>query len=162
MNPIQPTAPDNQPRRGPHARRRRAPSPGDGTGATPSGTTGAEAEGIRYAAANGARIINVSIQGDDPDPRLNEAIAAAEAANSLVVVSAGNSARDIDSQPSYPAAIPSPNLIGVAATAPEQGRSLDENSNFGRLTVQLAAPGQSILSTSNTGDYEYKSGTSMA
>ena len=127
-----------------------------------SGTTGAEAEGIRYAAANGARIINVSIQGDDPDPRLNEAIAAAEAANSLVVVSAGNSARDIDSQPSYPAAIPSPNLIGVAATAPEQGRTLDVNSNFGRLTVQLAAPGQQILSTSNTGDYEYKSGTSMA
>ncbi len=127
-----------------------------------SGTTGAEAEGIRYAAANGARIINVSIQGDDPDPRLDTAVAAARAANVLVVVSAGNSARDIDAQPSYPAAIPSANLIGVAATAPEQGKTLDENSNFGRVTVQIAAPGQAILSTSNSGDYEYKSGTSMA
>jgi subtilisin family serine protease len=126
------------------------------------GTTGAEAEGIRYAAANGARVINVSIQGDDPDPRLNEAIAAAAAANALVVVSAGNSARDIDTQPSYPAAIPAPNLIGVAATAPEDGRAMDENSNYGRLTVQLAAPGQEILSTSNSGSFEYKSGTSMA
>ncbi len=126
------------------------------------GTTGAEAEGIRYAAANGARVINVSIQGDDPDPRLNEAIAAAAAANALVVVSAGNSARNIDDQPSYPAAIPAPNLIGVAATAPEEGRTLDENSNYGRLTVQLAAPGQEILSTSNSGSFEYKSGTSMA
>ena len=31
------------------------------------------AEGIRYAAANGARIINLELQGDTPDPRLNEA-----------------------------------------------------------------------------------------
>ena len=36
------------------------------------------------------------------------------------------------------------------------------NSNYGRLTVQLAAPGQEILSTSNSGSFEYKSGTSMA
>jgi subtilisin family serine protease len=126
------------------------------------GTTGAEAEGIRYAAANGARVINVSIQGDDPDPRLNAAVAAAAAANSIVIVSAGNSARNIDAQPSYPAAIPAPNLIGVAGTAPESGRTLDVNSNYGRLTVQLAAPGQEILSTANSGSFEYKSGTSMA
>ncbi len=127
-----------------------------------SGTTGAVAEGIRYAAANGARIINVSIQGDTPDPRLNDAIAAAGAANALVVVSAGNSGRDIDAQPSFPAAIPAPNLIGVAATVPEDGRGIDPQSNFGRLNVQLAAPGQEILSTSNNGSYEFKSGTSMA
>jgi subtilisin family serine protease len=126
------------------------------------GTTGAVAEGIRYAAANGARVINVSIQGDDPDPRINDAVAAAGAANSLVVVSAGNSARDIDTKPSYPAAIPAPNLIGVAATSPDEGRSLDPQSNFGRLNVQLAAPGQEILSTGNDGSYVFKSGTSMA
>jgi subtilisin family serine protease len=126
------------------------------------GTTGAVAEGIRYAAANGARVINVSIQGDDPDPRMDAAIAAAGAANALVVVSAGNSARDIDAKPSYPAAIPAPNLIGVAATAPEDGRSLDPYSNYGRLNVQLAAPGEEILSSSNSGAYEVKSGTSMA
>jgi thermitase len=127
-----------------------------------SGTTGGVADGIRYAAANGARVINVSIQGDSPDPRLNAAIADAAAANALVVVSAGNSGRDIDSQPSYPAAIPAPNVIGVAATSPEDGRSIDPQSNFGRLTVQLAAPGDQILSTANDGGYVYKSGTSMA
>jgi subtilisin family serine protease len=126
------------------------------------GTTGAVAEGIRYAAANGARVINVSIQGDDPDSRVNDAVAAAGAANALVVVSAGNSGRDIDAKPSYPAAIAAPNLIGVAGTAPEDGRSLDPQSNFGRLNVQLAAPGQEILSTGNDGSYVYKSGTSMA
>ena len=90
----------------------------DDTGA---GTTGAVAEGIRYAAANGARVINASIQGDFPDPNMEAAIAAAGAANALVVVSAGNSARDIDAQPSYPAAIAAPNLVSVAATAPDAG-----------------------------------------
>ncbi len=126
------------------------------------GTTGAVAEGIRYAAANGARVINVSIQGDDPDSRVDDAVAAAGAANALVVVSAGNSGRDIDAKPSYPAAIPAPNLIGVAATSPDDGRSLDPQSNYGRLNVQLAAPGQQILSTGNDGSYVFKSGTSMA
>jgi subtilisin family serine protease len=93
---------------------------------------------------------------------VNDAVAAAGAANSLVVVSAGNSARDIDAKPSYPAAIAAPNLIGVAATAPDDGRSLDPQSNFGKLNVQLAAPGQEILSTGNDGNYVFKSGTSMA
>jgi subtilisin family serine protease len=130
--------------------------------ASGAGTTGATAEGIRYAAANGAKVINVSIQGDDPDPRLNGAIAAAGAANALVVVSAGNSGRDIDAQPSYPAAIAAPNVIGVAATAPDDGKGIDPLSNYGRLNVQLAAPGDEILSTSNDGGYEFKSGTSMA
>jgi subtilisin family serine protease len=130
--------------------------------ATGAGKTGAVAEGIRYAAANGARVINVSIQGNDPDPRLDDAIAAAGAANALVVVAAGNDARNIDTVPSYPAAIPAPNLVGVAATAPEDGRGLDSYSNYGRMTVSLAAPGGLILSTTNDGSYGEKSGTSMA
>jgi subtilisin family serine protease len=127
-----------------------------------AGMTGAVAEGIRYAAANGARIINASIQSDTPDPRMANAVAAAGAANALVVVSAGNSSRDIDSQPSYPAAIAAPNLIAVAATAPDDGRDLDSYSNYGRLTVGLAAPGGQILSTTNDGSYGIMSGTSMA
>jgi subtilisin family serine protease len=131
----------------------------DNTGA---GTTGAVAEGIRYAAANGARVINASIQGDFPDPNMEAAIAAAGAANALVVVSAGNSARDIDAKPSYPAAIAAPNLISVAATAPDEGTDLDSYSNYGRLAVGLAAPGGNILATTNDGGYGIKSGTSMA
>jgi len=127
-----------------------------------AGTTGGVAEGIRYAAANGARVINASLQGDTPDPRLNDAVAAAAAANALVVVSAGNGGRDIDQRPSYPASIPAPNLISVAATGPLTGKTLDSYSNYGRLTVGLAAPGGMILSTTNDGGYGQKSGTSMA
>ena len=127
-----------------------------------SGTTGAVADGIRYAAANGARVINLSLQSSVPDARVDAAITAAAAANALVVVAAGNDGRDIDSQPVYPASVPAPNLIGVAATAPDDGRRIAPFSNFGRLTVQLAAPGDDILSTFNNGDYVAESGTSMA
>jgi subtilisin family serine protease len=130
--------------------------------ASGAGTTSAVAEGIRYAAANGARVINMSLGGDRPDPRLQEAIAAAAAANVLIVCSAGNSGRDIDQVPSFPVSVPSPNLIGVAATAPSEGRSLSGFSNFGRLTVSLAAPGERVLSTGRDGTFATMSGTSMA
>jgi subtilisin family serine protease len=93
---------------------------------------------------------------------VNAAIAAAAAGNALVVVAAGNEGRDIDAQPVFPAAIPAPNLIGVAATEPDDGRRIAGFSNFGRLAVQLAAPGDQILSTSNAGGYVSDSGTSMA
>jgi len=127
-----------------------------------AGTTGAVAEGIRYAAQNGARVINLSLGGDHGDPRKDAAVKAAGDANALVVASAGNDGRNIDSRPSYPAAIPAANLLAVASTDPDRGSRISEFSNFGRLTVQVAAPGAGILSTSHDGGWEVKSGTSMA
>jgi subtilisin family serine protease len=130
--------------------------------AAASGTTAAVAEGIRYAAANGARIINMSLGGDTRDQRVVDAIEAANAANVLVICSAGNSGRNIDRRPSYPVSIPAPNVIGVASTSPTDGRRLGDSSNFGRLTVPVAAPGVQVLSTANDGGHEHKTGTSMA
>jgi subtilisin family serine protease len=126
------------------------------------GTTGAVADGVRYAVANGARVINLSLKSEAPDPRVDEAIAAARTAGALVVVAAGNDGQDIDRTPSYPASVPAPNLLAVAATTPAQGRGLADFSNYGVLSVQLAAPGQEILSTSHDGGYVIESGTSMA
>jgi subtilisin family serine protease len=91
-----------------------------------------------------------------------EAVQAAAAANVLVVASAGNDSVDIDQQPAYPAALPAGNLLAVASTDPEDGRAISSYSNYGRLTVQVAAPGAQILSTANDGGYVEKSGTSMA
>jgi glycine betaine/choline ABC-type transport system substrate-binding protein len=127
-----------------------------------AGTTGGAAEGIRYAADNGARIINLSLGGDTPDKRLDEAIKVAEAAGALVVCSAGNDGRDIDDKPSYPAAIPAQNLLAVASTDPDSGKGISSYSNFGRFAVQVAAPGAGILSASRDGTWEVMSGTSMA
>ncbi|MDA0165209.1 S8 family serine peptidase [Solirubrobacter ginsenosidimutans] len=127
-----------------------------------AGTTGSVAEGIRYAAANGARVINLSLTSDSNDERVAEAVQAAAAANVLVVAAAGNAGRDIDTAPAYPAALPASNLLAVASTDPSDGRSMSDYSNFGRLTVQVAAPGAQILSTANDGSYVDMSGTSMA
>jgi subtilisin family serine protease len=85
-----------------------------------AGTTGGVAEGIRYAAANGARVINLSLGGPERDPRLVEAVKAAGDANALLVTSAGNDGVDIDAKPSYPAALPAPNLLAVASTDPDR------------------------------------------
>lgn len=126
------------------------------------GTTGGVAEGIQYAAANGARIINLSLEGSVDDQRVRAAIEAAAAANVLVICSAGNSGQDLDRQPVYPVSIAAPNVVGVAATEPADGRDLPGFSNYGKLTVPVAAPGVEVISTSRTGGYEYKSGTSMA
>jgi subtilisin family serine protease len=127
-----------------------------------AGTTGGVAEGIRYAAANGARIINLSLGGPTRDPALAAAVEAAAAANVLLVCSAGNLSNDVDQEPSYPVALASRNLVGVASTDPQSGRSLSEFSNFGRTTIGLAAPGASVLSSAKDGGWELKSGTSMA
>jgi subtilisin family serine protease len=127
-----------------------------------AGTTGAVADGIRYAVANGARVINLSLKSEAPDPRVDAAIAEALTARALVVVAAGNDGLDIDRTPSYPASVPAPNLLAVAATTPAEGRGLAEFSNYGVLSVQLAAPGEEILSTSHDGGYVVESGTSMA
>jgi subtilisin family serine protease len=126
------------------------------------GNTGGVAEGIRYAAANGARVINCSIGSNVRDPRMDEAVHAAGAANALVVASAGNDSRDIDTEPKYPAAIAAQNLLAVASTDPQTGRGISEFSNYGRLAVQVAAPGAFILSASHDGGWGFKSGTSMA
>ena len=57
----------------------------------------------------------------------------------LFVASAGNSGRDIDASPRYPAAYPAPNIVAVAAT--DHNDVLADFSNFGPNSVDLAAPG---------------------
>ena len=131
-------------------------------GANGRGSMSAVAEGIRYASRSGASIVNLSLGGDQPDPRVQEAIAEAAAANVLIVASAGNVGRDGAAGPSYPVSVPSSNLVGVAATSPADGRLLAGFSNYGRLTVPLAAPGEMVISTGHDGGYTHRSGTSMA
>jgi glycine betaine/choline ABC-type transport system substrate-binding protein len=117
---------------------------------------------VKVLDSDGARIINMSLGGDRLDTSLQAAIQEASVAGALVVTSAGNSDRDIDQQPSYPASLAEPNLITVASTDPQAGRNLSGFSNFGRLDVQVAAPGSQILSTAKDGGWVLMSGTSMA
>lgn len=125
-----------------------------------AGTAAGLAEGIRYAVAHGARIINTSVNGDGQSRPLIDAIRAAGAAGALVVASAGNDGRNLDLVPSYPASYPDPAILSVASTG--EGGALSSFSNRGLTDVDVAAPGEDVLSTARDGGYELRSGTSMA
>jgi subtilisin family serine protease len=129
-------------------------------GADSVGSALTMAEGVRYAVANGARIINMSVSGPGRSQAFEEAVQAASDAGAIMTVAAGNSGHDLDLRPEYPAGFTASHLLAVAATS-RTGRLIGI-SNRGTGTVDVAAPGQSIVSTAMGGDYEIRSGTSMA
>ncbi len=124
------------------------------------GTTATLVAGLRYALSNGARVVNMSLNGADRSLALEEAIAAAEAQGVLVVTSAGNDGGDRDSVPSYPASIASPAVVSVASSNRSGG--LGYGSAYGAGSVDIAAPGDSILTTEPRGRYGLRSGTSFS
>jgi subtilisin family serine protease len=96
---------------------------------------------IEYASAMGARVINNSWGGGGFNQALVDAV---DASPAVVVCSAGNSAVDTDAVPSYPGSYPSPNIVAVAATDPNDG--LATFSNYGATSVDVGAPGVNIYS----------------
>lgn len=91
----------------------------------------------------------------------------------VLVAAAGNESNDNDVSPRYPANYVIPGLISVAASTP--GDALAAFSNYGEVTVDLAAPGVNVLSTraaqassanfspyQGNNDYAVASGTSFA
>jgi subtilisin family serine protease len=125
-----------------------------------SGNSTLLARGIRYAVDMGARILNVSINGDSTTSDLTDALKYASAKGATVVASAGNNSRNLDLTPSYPASSTEPSVLSV--TAIDQTGGLLGFANRGLASVDLAAPGDFILSTARGSGYEDRSGTSMA
>jgi subtilisin family serine protease len=117
------------------------------------------AAGVRYALAHGARIINLSVNGDEPSPDLEAALAAAARAGAVVVASAGNEGRSLDGAPSYPASSASPAVLAVGAV--DRRDRVARFSNTGRA-VDVLAPGVSVLSAAPGGGFAWRSGTSMS
>jgi len=106
------------------------------------------------------RAVNASWGGSGPSQPLKEAIDRLGALGVIVAAAAGNQGNDNDQNPEYPASFTSPNLVSVAALNESGSRS--SFSNFGRSTVDIAAPGEGVVSTVPGGQYAYYSGTSMA
>jgi subtilisin family serine protease len=125
-----------------------------------TGYTSDAVEALNYAVANGARISNNSWGGGGYSQLLRDAINKADTVGHLFVAAAGNNGADNDATTFYPASYSSPNIISVAAT--DRNDALASFSNYGATSVDLAAPGVSILSTMPGNTYGYKSGTSMA
>jgi subtilisin family serine protease len=107
------------------------------------------AQAIRFAVQNGAHIINLSFDLGIGSDELQQAIQSATAAGALVVIAAGNTGSDNDRYPlvpaSYAKACPPDNVIVVMASDEYDERPTF--SNFGSVTVDLAAPGVKIEST---------------
>jgi subtilisin family serine protease len=98
-------------------------------------------------------------RGAQPATVLQNAIDAVGAAGILNVFSAGNAGTNNDTQPLDPASFDSPSIVAVAASDESDGRA--SFSNYGLTSVDLAAPGATILSTYQS-SYAFSSGTSMA
>ncbi len=118
------------------------------------GSSSRTIKGIKWAAYNGAKVINMSLGGGGFSQAEQDAVNYAWGKGVVLVASAGN---DKTTKAHYPSDYN--NVIGVAGT-----NSSDERywwTNYG-TKVEVAAPGQSILSTTNDLNYGTKSGTSMA
>lgn len=125
-----------------------------------SGFSSDGADAIHYATRMGAWLSSNSWGGEGVDPSLADAIGEAGQSNILFVAAAGNSGRDIDVAPTYPAAFTNDNLISVAATDNRDQKA--SWSNYGAQGVDLGAPGVNIWSCQPGNKYQYLSGTSMA
>jgi len=121
-------------------------------------------EAIEYAARHGATILNCSFGGSSFQAVEKLALMNfAESSDGLIICSAGNEAKDIDLSPVFPACYDLPQIISVAASRQDSAGSLslEPRSNFGETSVDLMAPGVSIVSLL-PGTNGTLSGTSMA
>ncbi|HUT25165.1 MAG TPA: S8 family serine peptidase, partial [Sumerlaeia bacterium] len=134
--------------------------------ATSSGQTSASdvSEAINWAVANGAHVINMSFGFSARSTLMENACAAAAAANILLVGAAGNANQC--SFPEYPASFET--VIGVGAVMDLLGTLIRAPwSNYNgeeKSLVELVAPGEKIFSTIPASQYDglYGSGTSFA
>lgn len=115
---------------------------------------------IRYATKMGAKIINYSGGGTEFSKDEYEAIKKAQEQEILFVAAAGNEKSNSDKFHYYPADYKLSNIISVTAIDPST--EVLSTSNYGIDTVDIAAPGQNILSTLPNNVYGYMTGTSQA
>jgi subtilisin family serine protease len=110
---------------------------------------------IYYATDNGAQVINMSFSVNGGSAELMRAVSYAVAHGAVVVASVGNSGQQALV---YPAGIK--NVFGVAST-----NNLDQRSsfsNYGMSIVNIAAPGEGIVTTYPGNNYASASGTSFS
>ena len=115
-------------------------------GSNGSGSLWGLAEAILYAAELGVPVASASLGCDGCNVSyVRSALETFEASGGLFIAAAGNSGKNNDASPHYPSSHTQDTVISVAAT--DSGDQLASFSNFGRVSVDLAAPGVGILST---------------
>ncbi len=115
---------------------------------------------VQYAVQMGADVLSNSWGGGGYSAALEDAIRDAYDHGIVFVAAAGNNGSNTDASPYYPMGYDVPNVVAVAAT--DHNDQLASFSNYGVVTVDLAAPGVDILSSTPGNTYSVYSGTSMA
>jgi len=129
-------------------------------GGNGGGTTDIAIKSIDYAVSRGAKIINLSWGGYNDSPLLKEVMERCRKLGVLFIAASGNEKNDNDIKPFYPASFELDNIISVGSISFH--KALSDFSNFGKKTVHVLAPGESILTTVSTARYGYQKGTSFA
>lgn len=124
------------------------------------GFTSDAAEALKYAIKMGAQVSCNSWGGAGYEPEMAGILDDADAAGMIFVASAGNGGKDNEAAPRYPTSYEHENVIGVAASNKEDG--VASFTNYGALSIDLAAPGVDIMSTLPSGGYGIMFGSSMA
>jgi subtilisin family serine protease len=117
-------------------------------------------DSVEYATLMGAHIMSNSWGGGGYSQGLKDAIDAAGAAGITFVAAAGNDSVNNDTNPHYPSSYSSSNIIAVLST--DRNDNLSGFSSWGPTSVDIGAPGTSILSCEPGNQYQYLNGTSMA
>ena len=126
---------------------------------------------IRYAVDNGAKVLNTSF-GKGYSPKKEwvwDAIKYAASKDVLIVNAAGNDGENIDEELTFPNDSKdlkieiSDNVLTIGAMSSNYDENLPASfSNYGKINVDVFAPGVQIYSTTPENEYQKFSGTSMA
>jgi|GEM_PF-5753539 len=123
-------------------------------GASPTFEDISVAEAIYYLVDNGAEVINMSIQMDEVNQSVEDAIEYAKNKGVILVAATGNYGQ---LQESYPAS--NDYVLGVASV--NDNLELASFSNYDS-NVFILAPGENVFSTITGNNYGYKTGTSYS
>ncbi len=119
-------------------------------------------QALEFAVNNNVDIINYS--GGGPEPSLEELkiLQKAEKKGILIIAAAGNEKSNIDDKRHayYPASYGLDNIVSV--NAHNQKVKIIPSSNWGKLSVDVAAPGHRIKSSIPNGKSGHMTGTSQA
>lgn len=129
--------------------------------------------GINYVtmmseAGTNVRVLNASLGVSGAgaySQAQHDAIEAAGEQGILFVAAAGNESTDNETNHHYPSDYTLDNILAVAATDRNDElwyENATDGSNYGAVSIDLAAPGAEILSTWTEDGYAYAWGTSMA
>jgi|GEM_PF-2558492 len=125
------------------------------------------AAAITLAADRGAQIISMSLGSSAPSQIELEAIRYAQSRGALVIAAAGNSGPNADTI-GYPGAfaevvaVASLNPTEIVSAYSSRGITDGDDNLIVEREVEVAGPGQNVISTYKDGGYATMSGTSMA